>query len=143
MGLLLAVKDSMKLKLPPEVLRALEGSICKWEDICMGHGNEEGYMNCPLCDLFYFDANCYLCPVSTRSGAICCENTPYQEWCERWERDSTPFIVSIPLDEIKDYYNNNEVNYDILAPMLAEIAEAELIYLLKLLPEGHPWREMI
>lgn len=124
----------MEFKMPPKVLKALEGSICKWENICMGHGEERGYIDCPLCTLFYLDKDCYGCPVvMLRTGRICCEDTPYYEWDEEW-KNYNKFIMSTPLEQVHD---------EVYTPIFAEVAEKELIFLLGLLPEGHPWREMI
>ena len=119
------------MKMKPEVLKALEGSICKWEGICMGHIKDLGYMNCPLCTLFYLIKNCYGCPVSLTTGYICCEETPYHDW-DRASNKHQMIMISALQDIHQPYI-----------PMFAEIAEAELIFLLSLLPENHPWREMI
>lgn len=34
-------------------LKALKGSIRKWERICNGTGEDRGPRNCPLCELFF------------------------------------------------------------------------------------------
>ena len=63
-------------------LTALRGSIAKWQAIVNGTGTDEGTSNCPLCQEFYYEASgldaCFGCPVSTQTGEICCDNTPYR-----------------------------------------------------------------
>ena len=62
-----------------KTLKALKGSIEKWEMIVAGAGIDDGDKNCPLCKLFS-DKNCHDCPVFEKVNAMGCHNTPYDEW---------------------------------------------------------------
>jgi hypothetical protein len=67
-------------------LRALQGSIEKWEAIVAGAGKDEGMENCPLCqrfcsdDLSVSDGACGGCPVMEKTGKRLCWDTPYGEY---------------------------------------------------------------
>jgi hypothetical protein len=68
-----------------ETLKALKGSIKKWEKIVAGTGMDEGTANCPLCQLFFyprglFGKPCAGCPVSEKTGWSYCTGTPYHEY---------------------------------------------------------------
>jgi hypothetical protein len=63
-----------------KTLKALKGSIRKWERIIDGKGIEDGNENCPLCKLFYWTVDCRGCPVSKKTKINCCSKTPYDEW---------------------------------------------------------------
>lgn len=65
-----------------KTLKALQGSIRKWDGIVEGIIRDKGTKNCPLCTLFYdsniaTDTNCLGCPVATRTGEPMCFDTPY------------------------------------------------------------------
>ena len=48
---------------------ALEGSICKWETIVDGRGEDLCGDNCPLCQIFARkNGSCKDCPVAKASG---------------------------------------------------------------------------
>lgn len=64
-----------------ETLKALRGSIRKWEKIVDGTDEDRGHRNCPLCALF-FDDNCRGCPVSDATGQCGCNDTPYEAWVD-------------------------------------------------------------
>ena len=75
-------------------LKALRGSIEKWEGIVAEEGDDLGGCNCPLCKLFYSEDiphqdYCRGCPVSEKSGEQYCHNTPYDDWmlADRHEAD--------------------------------------------------------
>lgn len=71
---------------------ALEGSIKKWEAIVDGTGYDDGVDNCPLCKLFYRLGRlnqCAGCPVSRRTGASLCKNTPYGSFAIICEKGAT------------------------------------------------------
>lgn len=62
-----------------ETLKALQGSIQKWQDIVDGKGGDSGITNCPLCDLYnHILQDCKGCPVN-KSG---CRDTPHEKWCK-------------------------------------------------------------
>ena len=90
-------------------LAALRGSIAKWRAIADGTGTDQGPKNCPLCQVFLKN-DCEGCPVSARTGATGCSDTPY------------------------DYYTQAADDHD--DPLMADAAEAELAFLVSLLPEG-------
>lgn len=63
-------------------LEALKGSIKKWEMVVDGTGVDRGWVNCPLCKLFFTDTSnqhCVECPVSTKTGVSYCIDTPYED----------------------------------------------------------------
>ena len=61
-----------------KTIKALKGSIVKWEKIVDGTGIDEGGDNCPLCILVDFECN--FCPVFNKTGKIVCNGTPYVKW---------------------------------------------------------------
>jgi hypothetical protein len=68
-----------------KTLKALRGSIEKWEKIVAGTGEELGASNCPLCHEFLDHRDrdeqaCRGCPVREASGSPGCENTPYETY---------------------------------------------------------------
>jgi len=63
-----------------KTLKALKGSIAKWEDVVAKKTKDEGAKNCPLCQLLY-RSNCKGCPVvDSGRGRIFCRNTPHRKW---------------------------------------------------------------
>ena len=66
------------MNMTPIALKALKGSIRKWQRIVAGDGHDEGNDNCPLCKV-YFDRNCKGCPVAKATGEIQCGGTPYDD----------------------------------------------------------------
>jgi hypothetical protein len=106
----------MTNKMNAKTLKALRGSIAKWEAIVASEGSDHGIDNCPLCQMFRivigfktisFKTNCDGCPVKARTGHDGCRGTPYDEW------DSG----------VAD------------TPELVALAQAELDFLKSLLPE--------
>lgn len=64
-------------------LKALKGSIAKWQAIVKGTGYDAGADNCPLCEEFQADdveLVCSGCPVQARTGRSFCAGTPYDRW---------------------------------------------------------------
>lgn len=78
-----------------KTLKALRGSIQKWEKIVEGTGVDQGVYNCPLCQLFY-RLDCKGCPVFERTGYPFCDKTPYREW----EDDCTPELKKLAQAEV-------------------------------------------
>ena len=68
-----------------ETLKALKGSIHKWEKIVAGIGDDDGPDNCPLCQLFNTSdvdelEACNGCPVAEKTGEQYCLRTPYDQY---------------------------------------------------------------
>lgn len=64
-----------------KTLRALKGSIRKWEEIVAGKACDYGSDNCPLCQLFFYTDFCEGCPVKAKTGEQSCSGSPYDKWC--------------------------------------------------------------
>jgi hypothetical protein len=101
-----------------KTLKALQGSIKKWEKIVEGKGSDKGYENCPLCKLFG-DNRCVECPVAIKMGIENCFDTPYDSWTNH-------------QDEKHDIWNSP---YKIECSKCKKIAEKELKFLKSLLPK--------
>src|ERR1017187_3270088 len=69
-----------------DTLKALQGSIAKWEGIVAGTLKNAGPDNCPLCQKFFepYDAKrtCFGCPVMKKTGHQFCVGTPYRKYEE-------------------------------------------------------------
>ena len=102
-------------------LKALRGSIEKWEAIVAGTGMDLGAANCPLCALFRA-ADCSGCPVAKAAGRPDCSNTPYIAWI-RVGRDRRRTII---------LYSGR------VSARLKRLAQAELDFLKGLLPKRKP-----
>jgi hypothetical protein len=101
-----------------ETLKALRGSIAKWQAIVDGTGKDLGAENCPLCWKFNkwyvygtSAGDCDGCPVKERTGENGCRSSPHEEWEDMDEGDASA----------------KERNY---------VAKAELDFLKSLLPPG-------
>ncbi len=109
----------MKPKYSKRQLTGLEKSISYWDRICHGLEIPIGMWGCELCSLYNFtfeNMGCSnKCPIKMATGENICKDTPY---------------------------NDAAIN---IIPHLEMIAAREemLIFLLKLLPEGHKWRDQI
>lgn len=99
-----------------ETLKALEGSIGKWSLICYGVAVDGGSDDCALCWKFHMHY-CVGCPVLDRTGRDYCHESPYYEF-------------------------DDEFGETLVTVLSAEQAEAMLIFLCSLLPEGHEWYEV-
>ena len=73
--------------------KALEQSIGKWNDICMGIKKENGESECPLCVSFnkkyisalpgrLYGVSCDGCPIYLKTKRDGCIGTPYRRWRE-------------------------------------------------------------
>lgn len=75
-----------------QTLKALEGSIKKWEDIAYHGGIDYSNLNCPLCILVRrtIDCDCGRCVVGLKTGKQSCHGSPYEKWikhflkCHSW-----------------------------------------------------------
>lgn len=63
-----------------DTLKALHGSIAKWEAVAAGTDGDRGPENCPLCTRF-LENYCEGCPVRETTAQPYCRSTPYIEWC--------------------------------------------------------------
>jgi hypothetical protein len=95
-------------------LKALKGSIRKWERIVAGDGGDDGAANCPLCREFRFGVefgrvvDCVGCPVMAESGLPYCSGTPYTGWMQYHDglarafplNASTPEEISLAQAEL-------------------------------------------
>ena len=97
--------------MPARTLKALKGSVRKWEKIVAGDMVDKADANCPLCQMFA-RITCDGCPVKAKSGQDQCWNTPY---LTKWKRVAG-------LGHTAD------------SPAKKKAAEAELRFLKSLLP---------
>lgn len=102
-------KSTMKA----ETLKALQGSIQKWQDIVDGTGVDNGRMNCPLCALRKSE-DCGECPVNKY-----CRDTPFEEWSSHQKNIHSS---RYPYKVVPD------------CPGCKRLAKAEVEYLKSLLP---------
>ena len=103
-------------------LKALKGSIRKWERIVAGTGVDKEASDCPLCelykhDVFITDTDCQNCPVSQKTGNPYCEGSPYDDWRRM------PTYHDVPIPDMSHSIRANQ------------IAQKELEFLKSLLPE--------
>jgi len=101
-----------------KTLKALKGSIKKWEKIVEGMGVDEGADNCPLCELF-FDEGCQGCPVNEKTSRFGCIKTPYNDWVNH-------HILK---------HENNLKKMKVYCATCKELAQKELDFLESLLPK--------
>lgn len=104
-------------------LKALKGSIKKWQNIVEGTRVDNGTNNCPLCVEFYAidhndeePENCNGCPVAKKAGPGCV-NSPYTIWANMHILDGYNF----------PYKNENKTH--------TKFAKAELEFLKSFLPK--------
>jgi len=106
-----------------KTLKALKGSIRKWEDIIAGTGVDQGVYNCALCSLFYWaKKHCVFCPVFIETGKQYCYESPYADWVAH-QRD----WHHVPINK-----------YHIICLACHRLAKAELAFLKSLLPKEKP-----
>lgn len=94
----------------PETLKALHGSIKKWQAIVDGTGEELGSINCPLCHLFLYDENqirlqngkaCLNCPIYEKTEVKFCEGTPYYNYIDASEEDEEEDMIKYAKAELE------------------------------------------
>ena len=101
-----------------KTLKALKGSIKKWEKIVAGTGWEQANWNCPLCQIS--DGSCDLCPVKIKTGKDSCEGSPFCGW-------------DIHQIDVHDQWMGSVRKA--LCPTCRKLARAELRFLKSLLPK--------
>lgn len=103
---------------------ALRQSITKWKQIVAGKLAERGTKTCPLCQMFNTGDSCDGCPVAERTGFNFCGDTPYWEWHGAFAYSDFPSHV-----DNKDAGTRGK---------LVKLAQAELDFLISLLPPDRP-----
>lgn len=110
------------------VIKAIKGSIAKWDLIAHGVGVDSGTANCPLCKMFFvsgfggWGAKCNECPVAERVYVDKCGFTPYSDI-------HLNFDITVP-DWIKEL---NIINRTYINETIDAIQE-EIEFLILLLP---------
>ena len=68
-------------------IKAVEGSIAKWERILKAKNiiEDDGIDDCPLC-IEYYDDECRDCPIAEHTGGLSCSRGPYPEWLDASSR---------------------------------------------------------
>ena len=107
-----------------ETLKALKGSIEKWEKIVRNtRALDKRGSNCPLCEIFGYDKEgCDGCPVMENTGMEECDGTPYEKW-HRHQCDQ----------HLVNYGDRHRFND---CPDCLTLAKEELNFLKSLLPRG-------
>jgi hypothetical protein len=111
-----------------EELEAIEGSIMKWTNIVeeMKSGsdfpNENGYEDCPLCQLYHpinigksMTRGCSsFCPIKKDTGMDFCKGSPYAEWskyCGETLKNAQAmldYLIGLRDQVIKEIYSNRK-----------------------------------
>lgn len=90
-------------------LEALKGSIAKWEGIVAGTVEDQGDINCPLCQKFNNDDTewpCRGCPVMDKTGRTYCFESPYQNFFTKvkslgWKNEEYRAAAQAEVDFLK------------------------------------------
>lgn len=116
----------------PETLKALNGSIKKWESIVHGIGTDEGAKNCPLCTMYlsnggngafeFSEEECLGCPVAEEVDSRGCVGTPYTDWTQYLRYHQ---------------YSGYPVKYKVFDKESLRLAKEELRFLRSLLPNNN------
>jgi len=104
-----------------KTLKALKGSIKKWERIEGSTRALDECSNCPLCVLFWDGMGCRACPVQIKTKRAYCIDSPHDEWCDH-QADKHP------------RFKNNHRAKD--CPTCLKLATKERKFLESLLPKG-------
>lgn len=124
-------------------IKALEDSVRKWDCIAQGIGIDEGTKNCPLCTMYfdpftsgftgYWRNTCNDCPVYKKVNESECRDTPY-EAIHLYKLQPLPVWIKSIL------WATNRVPIRISNTLYA--IEAEIEFLISLLPENHKLKEL-
>ena len=79
-----AGEGGIGMKWNKEQVKALKGSVRKWQRIINDTGVDLGTDNCPCCKLYY-KYNCRGCPIRIVTGQRQCNSTPYDRILGTWE----------------------------------------------------------
>ena len=105
------------MRMNRETLKALHGSIGKWDRIVKDtRALDKGIENCNLC---LSVSACERCPVYKKSNAINCENTPYDKWFEH----------------SKEHSSLGEIHREPHCKECMSLAKTERAFLISLLPK--------
>ena len=66
---------------------ALRAEIEHWKLIVTREEGDFGTWNSPLCTRYWSKHNCRGCPVSTKTGVIDCDDTPYEKLVEHMQKE--------------------------------------------------------
>lgn len=105
-----------------ESLKALRGSIKKWEAVAAGKGYEAARSNCNLCKAH---PDCEGCPVALKVNTDCCSRTPYIAWWKHQSRVHGP--ISFDPEERRRIHPG--------CKECVRLAKAEVSFLKSLLPK--------
>ena len=89
-----------------QTLKALKGSIKKWQGVTKGTIQDRGPVNCPLCQLFLLGepSSCIGCPVCQKTKKTGCRGTPYTLYNvyghKKYARAEVKFLKSL-LPKVK------------------------------------------
>lgn len=111
-GIIMTTKDinTGEMIMKRETLKALKGSIEKWEDI-INEGNVDlGGSNCPLCNIGKGD--CAHCPVFEETREPECWGTPYEKWMRHQDKIHHKWAVSLKIEcKICERFAKQEVEF--------------------------------
>ena len=97
-----------------KTIKALQGSITKWDRIAKGEIRDRGTDNCPLCAVFWGPdgataERCRGCPVALNTGVTTCNGSPYLDFVASLVKydhgEITPAGRRLALAE-RDYLNS-------------------------------------
>lgn len=122
-----------------KTIKAIEGSVAKWDCIAQGIGTNQAVDDCPLCKLFInTGCNKYpVCPVVLAiQGVGGCAGTPY-------ESISLRNGITVPkwIKEQSEYQTLVGLQNGLIAVTL-DFIEEEVEFLVSLLPENHKLKEL-
>ena len=113
-----------------KTLQALNGSIIKWAKIVTGEGEDKGTDNCPLCKEFFHNIHgegCEGCPVKEATGRRYCEESPYEEWHDTFNRELARYTG------MYEPYGADPIC--VIGPKTMQVAIDEHAFLVSLLPK--------
>jgi len=109
-----------------DTLKALEGSIEKWQNIVDDKGMDLGGSNCALCQRFTGndlhpcvvhenEEDAEQCPVSLEVNDASCDNTPYSNWIKHRGDDAcnyeTRHIIGVSKCDICTQLATEELEF--------------------------------
>ena len=100
------------IQVSTETMKAMNGSVEKWQKIVAGEGVDGGEDDCPLC-ILSIENGCEGCPVSAHTKRTRCRNTPYQEW----------------FDHVDDFHWREDMPYKVHCATCLSLANDQLRFL--------------